>query len=260
MIYPVPFNSPMLEMLGRKCTMTNLIYRTEEREVAAKLEKASKQFVSGDTVVHALKPTYLAIHRDRLTLIMGPSGSGKTTVLSLLGGVMYPTSGEVYVNGLNVTGMSERQLAKIRLENIGFIFQAFNLINPLTVVDNVMIPLELLGHTRREAKKKALDALARVNMEDRARSLPKELSGGQAQRVAIARTFVSDAPLLLCDEPTASLDEESAYGVMDELHRLSREGRAVAVVTHDERLKQYADRILKVHEGTINEETERKAG
>lgn len=222
------------------------------KQVAA-VVNASKEYRTGETVITALQPTSLDFREDELTLIIGPSGSGKTTLLSLLGCVLFPTSGQVFVNGVLITGMNDKELAKLRSGNIGFVFQNFNLISPLTVVENVMQPLLLNGVRRKDAREKALEALAKVDMDSRANELPKNLSGGQKQRVAIARALVTGPKLILCDEPTASLDHNSAMVVMEELRTLARSGKAVVVVTHDQRLKPFADRIIYVKDGFASE-------
>jgi putative ABC transport system ATP-binding protein len=188
-----------------------------------------------------------------LTLIIGPSGSGKTTLLSLLGCVIFPTTGEVYIDNLLVNNLSDKELARVRLKNIGFVFQNFNLLAPLNVLENVMHPLRLSGTGKKEAKLKAEEALKKVNMEDRVKSLPKNLSGGQQQRVAIARALVTEPSIMLCDEPTASLDVRSVGIVMEELKMLSDSGKAVIVVTHDLRLKPFADRIIYVNNGIASD-------
>jgi putative ABC transport system ATP-binding protein len=186
-------------------------------------------------------------------LITGLPGSGKTTLLSLIGCVIYPSYGELFVNELLVNDMSQKQLAALRLNSIGFVFQSFNLIAPLNAFDNVLMPLQLKGIPSAIAKKKAESALDLVGMLDRKKSLPKQLSGGQQQRVAIARALVTDPKLILCDEPTASLDASSISTVMNELVSLARSGKGVCVVTHDPRLIAYADRVIKVDGGQATE-------
>ena len=218
-------------------------------EIAASIKDASKEYRTGDTVITALQPATFEFRKNELTLIIGPSGSGKTTLLSLLGCVLFPTSGSVYINEKLITGMSEKELARIRLQNIGFVFQNFNLISPLTALENVMQPLRLMGTDRKAARDRAVEALSRVGMEDRMKQLPRNLSGGQQQRVAIARALVSEPSIILCDEPTASLDIKSVRIVMEELKTLSTTGKSVTIVTHDVRLKPYADRIIYVNNG-----------
>jgi len=222
-------------------------------EIAASIKGASKEYKTGDTVITALQPTTFDFRKKELTLIIGPSGSGKTTLLSLLGCVIFPTSGEVYIDNFLVNNLSDKELARVRLNNIGFVFQNFNLLAPLNVLENVMHPLRLSGNSKKEAKLKAEEALRKVNMEDRVRSLPKNLSGGQQQRVAIARALVTEPSIMLCDEPTASLDIKSVGIVMEELKMLSDSGKSVIVVTHDLRLKPFADRIIYVNNGIASD-------
>jgi putative ABC transport system ATP-binding protein len=183
---------------------------------------------------------------------MGPSGSGKTTLLSILGCVIYPTEGEVYYKGKDVTKLQESELASLRLHEIGFVFQQFNLIEPLTAIENVMQPLILQGISKSEARERAKNALQEVDLTNRMGNLPKKLSGGQKQRVAIARALVTNPAMILCDEPTASLDAKSAEVIMRELQSLSREGKAVVIVTHDLRLRRFADKIIYVEEGKVS--------
>jgi putative ABC transport system ATP-binding protein len=219
----------------------------------ARLTGVGKEYQVGDQTIVALKPVDLEIHESELVLIIGPSGSGKTTLLSLIGCVIYPSYGELYVNEQLVNDMSQKQLAVLRLNTIGFVFQSFNLIAPLNSFDNVLLPLQLKRVPAAEARKKAEDALALVGMLDRKKSLPKQLSGGQQQRVAIARALVTDPKLILCDEPTASLDASSISTVMNELVALAKGGKSVCVVTHDPRLLAYADRVIKVDGGEATE-------
>ncbi len=221
-------------------------------EVIASLQNAKKIYVTGDTTIVALDSTTIDIHNEELMLIMGPSGSGKTTLLSLIGCVIYPTEGKVIIQGNDIIGYSEKQLANIRLNNVGFVFQHFNLIQPLNALENVMQPLLLKGESKEKARQAAKVALGKVNMSDREKSLPKKLSGGQKQRVAIARALVTDAAIVLCDEPTASLDAKSAALVMEDLKALAKSGKAVVVVTHDLRLRPFADRIVYVEEGVVS--------
>ncbi len=219
----------------------------------AKLEQVNKIYKVGDNVITALQKTDLIVNESELLLIIGPSGSGKTTLLSLLGCVIYPTEGDLWVDNQYVNKMSENQLAKLRLNTIGFVFQNFNLIAPLTAEANVMMPLQLQGVKYSEIKKRTAEALALVGMTDRRKNLPKQLSGGQQQRVAIARALVTNPKLILCDEPTASLDKDSLGVVMGELRHLADNGKAVAVVTHDPRLMQYSHRVIEVNNGIATE-------
>lgn len=222
-------------------------------DIAARIEDAGKEYKTGDTTIVALAPSTTEFRKGEVTLIVGPSGSGKTTLLSLLGCVIYPTSGNVWLGDVCVNKLSETELAKIRLKEIGFVFQGFNLLAPLNALENVMQPLILKGESRKEAKQKSMAIIKKFEMQSRMKNLPRNLSGGQQQRIAVARALVSDPQLILCDEPTASLDHKSAVLVMDMLKVLSRENRAVIIVTHDNRLKRYADRTIYVSEGRISD-------
>lgn len=222
-------------------------------ETVARIERASKKYVIGDTEITALHPTNLEFKSNELTLVIGPSGSGKTTLLSLLGCVIFPTEGSVVINNQEIKDLKQNELAKIRLQQIGFVFQSFNLLSPLNALENVMQPLQLLGYSKKIAKEMAIEALEKVSMLDRMYNLPKMLSGGQQQRVAIARALVTNPSLILCDEPTASLDSQSVDRVMEELKALAKSGKSVIVVTHDLRLKQFADRIINVNNGIATE-------
>jgi putative ABC transport system ATP-binding protein len=223
------------------------------KKIVAKVIGGGKEYKAGDTVITALQASSVDLFSGELTLIIGPSGSGKTTLLSLLGCVIYPSFGEVWIDDIKVNDLNEKHLAQIRLKKIGFVFQKFNLIAPLSALENVMMPLILQGVTDKEAKIKATAALEKVGMEDRMKNLSNDLSGGQQQRVAIARALVADPEMMLCDEPTASLDIKSVGIVMNELKLLVKQGKAVAVVTHDTRLTPFADRIIYVVDGHISD-------
>lgn len=221
--------------------------------IAAKLEGAGKTYKSGDSTVIALQPTDVAFRKKELTLIVGPSGSGKTTLLSLLGCVIYPTTGNVWLDDTCINPLPENKLAEIRLNKIGFVFQGFNLLSPLNGLENVMQPLLMQGVSRKEAKAKAHDMLVEFGLGNRLKNLPRDLSGGQQQRIAIARALITKPGLILCDEPTASLDHKSTIQVMDNLCALKQNDCAVVIVTHDTRLTKYADRTIYVTDGTISE-------
>jgi putative ABC transport system ATP-binding protein len=217
----------------------------------AELIGASKVYKNGPVEIVALHPTDLVLKRGEMLLIVGPSGSGKTTLLSLLGCVLYPSEGCICIQGTNTKDLSDRQLARLRREEIGFVFQNYNLIGPLTSEDNVRVPLILNKLPKEEIQRKSQQALNTVGLGDRKRSLPKQLSGGEQQRVAIARALVNEPSIILCDEPTASLDEDSMAIVMNEVRKLADSGKAVAVVTHDLRLKDYADQIIYLEHGKL---------
>jgi putative ABC transport system ATP-binding protein len=230
----------------------NSMPETDKRTVA-RVINAGKEYKTGDSVITALRASTVELKAGELLLIIGPSGSGKTTLLSLFGCVIYPSFGEVWIDEVKVNDLSESKLARLRLRKIGFIFQRFNLIAPLTALENVMMPLILQGLGDKAAKAKATAALLKVGMGDRMKNLSNDLSGGQQQRVAIARALVTDPEMMLCDEPTASLDIASAGIVMRELKDLAKQGKAVAVVTHDQRLRPFADRIVYVLDGGISD-------
>lgn len=219
----------------------------------AELKSVGKEYKTGDQTIVALQPTTLQLKEGELLLIIGPSGSGKTTLLSILGCVIYPSYGDLWVNGEYVNKLNEKELARLRLNTIGFVFQNFNLLAPLTAEENVLMPLQLQGVNSSDARARTEQALKTVGMIDRRRNLPKQLSGGQQQRIAIARALVTNPKLVLCDEPTASLDKNSVGIVMHELRMLADGGKSVAVVTHDPRLKQYAHRIVEVDNGLVRE-------
>ncbi len=221
--------------------------------VVARLVNAGKQYKTGDTVVTALGPSEVELHSGALTLIIGPSGSGKTTLLSLLGCIIYPSYGDVFIDGTRVSDYSEKAMSQVRLNKVGFVFQNFNLIAPLNALENVMMPLQLQGIPEKEARNRARKALEKVGMGDRLKHLSGKLSGGQQQRVAIARALVTNPQMLLCDEPTASLDIRSVSIVMKELKDLATQGKAIAVVTHDTRLLPFANRTIYVNDGRVSD-------
>lgn len=225
-------------------------------EILARLEQTKKVYRTGDTTVTALDSTTMDIRSEELVLIEGPSGSGKTTLLSLIGCVIYPTEGKVFVRETHTSALNDRQLSRLRLQNIGFVFQNFNLIAPFSALDNVAFPLRLMGRSGREARREAMQQLEKFGLADRRENRPHQLSGGQKQRVAIARAMVTGPKILLCDEPTASLDAAAIKKIMSELKNLSREGKAVVVVTHDPRLEEYADRIVRMEDGRVVNENE----
>ena len=204
------------------------------------------------TPVTALAAVSLDIVPGELAMIMGPSGSGKTTLLSVMGCMLRPSAGTVRICGRDVTGLGEAELPRVRLHCIGFIFQAFNLFSALTARGNIELALELKGIRGAAARRRALDLLASVGLQEQANRTPAELSGGQKQRVAIARALATEAPIILADEPTAALDSDSGHSVMQILGGLARQHhRAVIIVTHDVRLQAFADRVLLMEDGRL---------
>lgn len=222
--------------------------------VALEARGISKTFGKGELAVHALRPTNLTVSRGEVLVIMGPSGSGKTTLLSILGLVLSPTEGELLVEGRTVGGASGDTLAKLRRNHVGLVFQQFNLLTGLSALENVGLPLLIQGVSGRARTARARQALELVAMRDKEAAKARLLSGGQQQRVAIARALVTDAAVLLCDEPTASLDGATGRSVLETLRNLAHTGaRAVVIVTHDERVLGVADRLVRVEDGNARE-------
>jgi putative ABC transport system ATP-binding protein len=211
-----------------------------------------KDLGSGAAQTRALKGVNLSLKGGELTLLMGPSGSGKTTLLSILGCMLTPTEGTIRVRGDSIAGKGPEDLAKLRRENIGFVFQSYHLFPTLSAADNVRLSLDVRGETGKDARTKAREALARVGLSHKTASYPRQLSGGEQQRVAIARAVVGDPSVILADEPTAALDSENGKAIMGILAEIAREpGRGVLVVTHDPRLVPFADRIVHIEDGNI---------
>jgi putative ABC transport system ATP-binding protein len=200
----------------------------------------------------ALDRVTLAVPAGEVAAVMGPSGSGKSTLLNLVAGLDRPTSGSVRVDGVELTRLGEAELARYRRIEVGLVFQFFNLLNNLTVLDNVAVPAELAGLGRREARRRALALLEELGLGDHARSFPARLSGGQRQRVAVARALVNRPPLLLADEPTGALDRRSGEQVMDLLAELNRAGQTILLVTHDARMaERCASRVVTLVDGAV---------
>ena len=218
------------------------------------LKGVSKSFVKGKETITVFDGLDMSIAHGDFLAIMGPSGSGKTTLLNMLGGVDQPTSGEIHFDGSRVDTLSETQLAAWRANNIGFIFQFYNLMPMLNAQRNVELPLLLTALSRSQRKKSVEAALKLVSLSDRAKHMPQEMSGGQQQRVAIARALVSDPKLLLCDEPTGDLDRKTADEILEMLQLLNRDyGKTIVMVTHDPAAAEYAKRTLHLDKGQFVE-------
>lgn len=220
--------------------------------IAVKVKDVSKSFKTGDMTIEALKSIDLEIRRGELMMIVGPSGCGKTTLLSVIAGTLNFDRGEIEVLGESLNRMKEEQITEFRKKNIGFIFQQFHLIKTLTCLENVSIPLLLNQASISVSEEKASLILKEVGLEGRENDYPKFLSGGQQQRVAIARALIHEPSLIICDEPTASLDADTGISIMNLLKSIvERSGRTVIIVTHDNRIFKYADRLCKMDDGKI---------
>lgn len=212
----------------------------------------TRVFGSGRTSVRAVDGVSFSTRAGEITLVMGPSGSGKTTLLTMIGGLLRPTSGSIVIGEVDVTELPPRALPRLRRETVGFVFQTFNLLESLSARENVEVALDIAGMKGREARERATGLLADVGLSERLDFPARELSGGEKQRVSIARALANDPVLLLADEPTANLDSERGHEVMELLRALStRDGRGAVVVSHDERLRAIADRVLWLEDGRI---------
>ncbi len=213
------------------------------------VRKIGKDYASGDSIVNAIKTINFSIDDGEFVSIMGQSGSGKSTLLSILGALNHPTRGKVFVDSLDLYDLSNEQRADFRSEYIGFIFQSFQLIPYLTVFENVKMPMAVTGTKRKTQSVMAMEVLKKVGLEDKAHRLPNQLSGGEQERVAIARAIVNKPPIILADEPTGNLDSDTAGEIMDLLTRLNKEGRTVIMVTHNPDTTQYSTRTIRLKDG-----------
>jgi putative ABC transport system ATP-binding protein len=219
---------------------------------AIEVRGLTKTYGTGALAFRALKGVDMRVEAGEFTMLIGPSGSGKTTLLSILGCVLQPTTGTAFLFGDAIHGRKESELPRLRLEYIGFIFQGHNLMNALTAEENIVVPLELRGFSHRAALAEARETLTAVGLKDKFKKRPEELSGGQRQRVAVARAVAGKPPLILADEPTASLDAESGMQVTQLLKNLcSERGHTVVCVTHDNRIYHLADRKTFIEDGLI---------
>ncbi len=225
-------------------------------DLAVKLTGVTKSYGTGDSKVTALRGVDLEVGADELMMLVGPSGCGKTTLISVVAGILDQDGGECLVFGENLLRMKDRERVRFRGDNIGFVFQSFNLLPTLTAAENTAIPLLLKGVPRREAVGRAQEVLERVGLSGRGHSLPSQLSGGQQQRVAIARSLVHNPRLIVCDEPTSALDHQTGHKVMELFREVAMgDGRSLIIVTHDSRIFSFADRIAKMDDGRIVEIT-----
>lgn len=216
------------------------------------LNQVSKDFKVGEENFTALHDVSLEIESGAFMSFVGPSGSGKTTLLNLIGGLDVPTKGKIYFKELGLSTMSRQQMAQYRRENIGFIFQTYNLLPVYSVYENVLFPLLLNGSKEKDVRDRVMDIVAKVGLSDQAKKRPSQLSGGQCQRVAIARALVKDPPLILADEPTANLDTENSLQILELMRELNQQFQAAVVFsTHDEKVTRYVRREIKLEDGRV---------
>ena len=215
-----------------------------------------KTYVMGMEQVHALQSITLDVMKNEYMALMGPSGSGKSTLMNLLGCLDTPTSGDYYLNGENVSVMSDSELAEIRNKEIGFVFQTFNLLPRLSTLDNVALPLVYAGMSKSERDDRAAEVLESVGLGDRVTHKPNELSGGQRQRVAIARALVNDPAIILADEPTGNLDTKTSIEIMEIFERIHENGNTIIVVTHEPDIAEHCHRIVRLRDGLVETDIE----
>ena len=216
------------------------------------LEDIVKQFKMGDTILQALDHVNFSVEEGDFVAIMGPSGSGKSTMMNILGCLDRPTSGKYYLDGKEVAGLSDDELARTRNAKIGFVFQNFNLLSKITAQQNVALPLVYAGVPEEERMERARIALRDVGLEDRMGHKPNELSGGQRQRVAIARALINNPAIVMADEPTGNLDTKSSYEIMEIFKKLNAMGKTIVMVTHEPDIGQQTKRILVMRDGHLN--------
>ena len=215
------------------------------------IKKLNKTYESGEECVMALVDVDLKIEKGEFISVMGPSGSGKSTLLSILGGLNHPTKGDVTVDDIPIYKLSLEKLADFRREYLGFIFQSFQLIPYLTVIENVMLPLSITQRTNREQVKMAEEILEKIGLAGKARRLPDQLSGGEQERVAIARALVNSPPILMADEPTGNLDSKTGKEIMDLFKSLNKEGQTIVMVTHNPENTSFSSRTISLKDGRV---------
>lgn len=217
------------------------------------VENACKSYVMGDETLKVLNNITLKVPKGQFVAIIGPSGSGKSTFMNFIGCLDKVDSGTYILDGMDVRDLNDNELSEIRNKKIGFIFQQFNLLSKLSALENVELPLIYRGISSSERKKRAIEALKKVGLENRKNHLPTQLSGGQQQRVAIARAIVTDPEILLCDEPTGALDTKTSKEIMDLIKDLNKEGRTIVMITHDLNVASQAKRQIRIKDGTLYE-------
>jgi putative ABC transport system ATP-binding protein len=228
-----------------------------EKEVAMIYAQAlGKDYQIGNEKLEVLKDITFSIPKGKFTVVSGPSGSGKTTLLNIIGGIDKPTTGKIFVNDQDLTVQNEDFLSDFRCNNVGFVFQSYNLVSTLTVAENVAFPMEWTGKPEDEIEKRITELLETVGLQNRANHFPAQLSGGEQQRVAFARALANDPQLILADEPTGNLDDKNAQKIVQVLQLLKEKGKTVIVSTHDVQIKQLADQVLCLEDGKLASENE----
>lgn len=220
-----------------------------------KITNIKRDFVLGNEIVYVLKGIDLQINKGEYVALMGPSGSGKSTLMNLLGCLDTPTSGTYILNGKDVSQMQDDELAEIRNKEIGFVFQTFNLLPRTTALDNVALPMIYAGYSKSQRNERATEVLKQVNLADRMDHQPNQLSGGQRQRVAVARALVNKPSIILADEPTGNLDSKTSIEIMKLFGDIHASGNTVILVTHEEEIAAYANRIIRLRDGLIESDT-----
>lgn len=215
------------------------------------LENICKSYYLGRQELQVLKGIDMDINKNEYVALMGPSGSGKSTLMNILGCLDTPTRGKYLLNGKDVSGMSDNELAEVRNGEIGFVFQQFNLLPRLTAIENVALPLVYSGVEKKERMERAMEVMKKVRLEDRSHHKPNELSGGQCQRVAIARALINDPSIILADEPTGNLDSKTSYEIMEMLGKIHADGNTVILVTHEEDISGFAHRVIRLRDGLV---------
>ncbi|MBK8153322.1 MAG: ABC transporter ATP-binding protein [Saprospiraceae bacterium] len=218
-----------------------------------------KTYVMGSETIDALRSVSLQIKRNEFVALMGPSGSGKSTLMNLIGCLDSPTSGEYYLNGINVSGMGDAELAEVRNKQIGFVFQTFNLLPRMSSLENVALPLIYAGYNKSDRLEKARQVMSDVGLESRMYHKPNELSGGQRQRVAIARALINDPALILADEPTGNLDTRTSEEIINIFKDLHRKGNTILLVTHEPDIAAHARRIVRLRDGLVESDSSESA-
>ncbi len=224
-------------------------------EAIIQLRGIHKSYFMGKQAIHVLKGITIDIFKNEYVALMGPSGSGKSTLMNILGCLDSPSAGSYVLNGLDVSKMPDDDLAEVRNQEIGFVFQQFNLLPRMTALENVALPLVYAGMQKKRRMEQALQVIKKVGLEDRSHHKPNEMSGGQGQRVAIARALVNNPSIILADEPTGNLDSKTSVEIMEIFNTIHAAGNTVVLVTHEEDIARYAHRIIRLRDGVIETDT-----